>query len=180
MFIKHGLSLLKKPHFFSMASSAAHSISSCKHLHFLCLCRRAAEDWAKSRLQITALQLRDHMETMIADLSSIYSTGPLLSGWTYAPAWTSQPLNAKYHGQIIPCKHDTWHWCRQRSVHFVFFFAQETEKNENRLMQLWIMRTLLFVCQRSRRQLARGYNVPLNSHYEFKSNLHHMDLQIHS
>lgn len=137
MFIKHGLSLLEKPLFFSMASGASHSISSCKHhFHFLRLCRRAAEDLAKSGLQITALQLRDHMETMIVDLSSIYSTGPLLSGWTYAPAWTSQPLNAIYRCQIIPCKPDTRHWCRQLSVHFVFFFAQETEKNENGLMQL--------------------------------------------
>lgn len=63
-------------------------------------------------------------------------------------------------------------------LYTLFFFARQTEKNENGAMQLWIMRTLLFICQRSRRQLARGYNVPLNSHYEFKSNLHHMDLQM--
>lgn len=39
-------------------------------------------------MQITALQLPDHMETMIVDLTSIYSSSALLNvvygGWKYA------------------------------------------------------------------------------------------------
>lgn len=36
----------------------------------------------------------------------------------------------------------------------------------------------LLVCHQSRTQLARGYVVPLNSHYELEYNLRHMGKQM--
>ncbi len=82
-------------------------------VYFLCLRRHSAENSAKSRVKITALQLPDHMETMIVPLKSIYSTGPLLNvvycGRTYALALESAPLLEGNHSQIIHCTHDFWH-----------------------------------------------------------------------
>lgn len=124
------------------------------------------------------------METMIVDLKSIYSTGPLLNvvycGWMYALALhQSAPLNRENHSQIIHCTHDIWLWCCHVSILFIYSKKKKLRMgwhHYTRNTSIWFL--FLLICHQSCMQVARGYNVPLNSHYEFRYKLHHMRKQM--
>lgn len=119
------------------------------------------------RLKITGLQLPGHMETMIVDLRSIYSTGPLLNvvycGWMYALDLKSAPLNMEkqpnYTLQLalmLSCVSP--------------LRVQQQDKTESELpswnASIWFL--FSFICHQSCMQVAQGHTMPLNSHYEFR------------
>lgn len=140
---------------------------------FLCLWRYTAENCAKSRLKITALQIPDQMKTMIVDLRNIYSTGPLLNvvycGWMYALDLKSAPLNMENQSQIIHYSHDIWHWCCHVSILFLYSKKEKLRMSWYHFTNntsIWFLFSL--VCHQSCMHVALGYIVPLNSHYEFR------------
>lgn len=177
MFIKHGWSLLKKPLFFLWRAA---QLTVFHHVNIFTSCayvdvQQRTRQRVGTRLQpcSSATTWKPWLQTWAVYIALVHSSADghtprpgLLNRWMWTVTAKLYPVSMTLGTDVVNC------------LYTLFFFAQETEKNENWAMQLWIMRTFLFICQRSRQQLARGYNVPLNSHYEFKSNLHHMDLQM--
>lgn len=90
------------------------------------------------------------------------------------------PLNRENHSQIIHCTHDIWRWCCHVSILFIYSEKRRRRTGWHRYTQnasIWFL--CLLICHQSCVQVALGYNVPLNSHYEFSLyKLHHMDKQM--
>lgn len=104
------------------------------------------------------------MEAMIVDLESIHRTNPLLN-----VGHTPCHLH-RNHSQITPCK--------ERRVALTLAHFCYTPKNETVTWDFTYAFSLSV--HLSSLQVARGCDVPLNSHYECRSNLHQMGSQMKS
>lgn len=156
-------------------------IFHCVNSSFLCLWRYTAQNSAKSALKITALQLADHMETMIVDLRSKYSSSLLPNvvycRWMYALALTSPPQTMDNHSRIIHCAQ---HSALMLSCDYPVRQQQKEKNGGLASLHMKYLHVIFFplIYHQSCVPVAHGYNMPLNSHYEFRYKLHHMDKQM--